>query len=110
MRADAATQELQNILGFFESMQGQAQPFWLSPPGLSALTNQLIGNGDGATTVFPMQRATGAFTEPLGGRVEPDGVRVNGVALASGAWSLSPGYQPRPSARQRAGDGRERQC
>ena len=94
LRGDAATQELQNILGFFESAQGQAQPFWLAPPGLSALTNQLIGTGDGATTVFPMQRATGAFTEPLAGVSSLTAVRVNGAALAPGAWSLSSGYEP----------------
>ena len=110
LRGDAATQELQNILGFFESMQGQAQPFWLAPPGLSALTNQLIGTGDGATTVFPMQRATGAFTEPLAGVSSLTAVRVNGAALAPGAWSSSSGYRAQPDARQRAGDRRERQC
>ncbi|MGC1860253.1 MAG: glycoside hydrolase TIM-barrel-like domain-containing protein [Methylocystis sp.] len=94
LRGGAATQELQNILGFFESAQGQAQPFWLAPPGLSALTNQMIGTGDGATTVFPMQRATGAFSEPLAGVSSLTAVRVNGAALAPGAWSLSSGYEP----------------
>ena len=73
LRGDAATQELQNILGFFESAQGQAQPFWLAPPGLSALTNQMIGTGDGATTVFPIAARDRGVHRAARGRVEPDG-------------------------------------
>ncbi len=94
LRSDSVNQELQQLLGFFEEMQGQAQPFWLAPPGMAALTNQLIGLGDGATTVFPMVRSTGPFTEPLAGVQSLSAVRVNGVPLASGAWSVSSGYQP----------------
>ncbi len=94
LRSDAVNAELQNILGFFESAQGQTQPFWLAPPGLAALTNQLVGTGDGVTTAFPMQRTTGAFTEPLAGVASLSAVRVNGAPLAPGAWSLSAGYQP----------------
>jgi hypothetical protein len=41
-----------------------------------------------------MQRTTGAFTEPLAGVSSLTAVRVNGLALASGAWSLSSGYEP----------------
>ena len=94
LRSDALTAELQQLLGFFEEMQGQAQPFWLAPPGMATLSNQLIGVGDGSTTAFPMVRSTGVFTEPLAGVQSLSAVRVNGVPLASNAWSLSSGYQP----------------
>jgi len=94
LRGDQMTLELQTIVGFFESVQGQTLPFWIAPPGLSALQNQLVGTGDGATTMFPMLRSTGAFSEPLAGVSSLSAVRVNGTPLSAGAWTLSPGYQP----------------
>jgi hypothetical protein len=94
LRGDTVTQELQTIVGFFESARGQTQSFWLAPPGLSALQNQSIGMGDGVTTAFPLLRSTGAFTEPLAGCSGLSAVRANGVPVASGAWSLSAGYEP----------------
>ncbi|ARN82170.1 baseplate megatron protein TIM-barrel domain-containing protein [Methylocystis bryophila] len=94
LRSDSVNQELQQIMGFFETMQGQTQPFWLQPPGLAALQSQLVGVGDGVTTSFQMQRTTGAFTEPLAGVASVSAVRVNGSPLPAGGWTLSAGYQP----------------
>ena len=94
LRSDAINLELQQLLGFFESVQGQAQPFWLAPPGMSTLANQLIGTGDGATTSFPMVRSTGAFTEPLAGVSNLSAVRVAGVMQTPSSYSLSSGYEP----------------
>ena len=93
LRSDA-TQELQQIAGFFAAQQGQAQPFWLAPPGLAAMTGQLLGTGDGATTTFPLLRTTGAFTEPLAGVSNVGAVYVAGSALPSAGWSVSTGYKP----------------
>ncbi len=94
LRSDSVNQELQQIMGFFEAMQGQTQPFWFQPPGLSTLQNQLVGVGDGMTTSFPMQRTTGAFTEPLAGVASLSAVRVDGALLPAAVWSLSAGYEP----------------
>jgi hypothetical protein len=94
LRSDAADLELQQLMGFFESLEGQAQPFWLAPPGLATLESQLIGTGDGVTTVFPIVRSTGAFTEPLAGVSVLSAVRVGGVTQAPASYSLSSGYEP----------------
>ncbi|HXZ17051.1 MAG TPA: glycoside hydrolase TIM-barrel-like domain-containing protein [Roseiarcus sp.] len=94
LRGGAADVELQALLGFFESVQGQALPFWLPPPGLATLSNQLIGTGDGVTTSFPMVRSTGGFTEPLAGVASLSAVRVAGVTQAPSSYSLSAGYEP----------------
>jgi hypothetical protein len=75
-------------------VQGQAQPFWLAPPGLATLTNQLIGTGDGVTTLFQIVRSTGAFTEPLAGVSALSAVRVGGATQAPTGYSLSTGYEP----------------
>ena len=80
-------------MGFFEAMQGQTQPFWFQPPGLSTLQNQLVGVGDGMTTSFPMQRTTGAFTEPLAGVASLSPARRWRLTPAA-VWSLSGGYEP----------------
>ncbi len=94
LRADAVNLELQQLLGFFKSVAGQALPFWFAPPGLATLSNQMIGTGDGATTTFQITRSTGAFTEPLAGLASLAAVRVAGVTQPPASYSLSSGYEP----------------
>ena len=43
---------------------GEAKPFWVAPPGLSAASGQAIGTGDGATTSFPLLATIGGATRP----------------------------------------------
>jgi hypothetical protein len=66
LRADAAHLELQAIAGFFEQVSGEAAPFWLEPPGLSAVTGQAIGVGDGSQTVFPLVASIGTLAPSTG--------------------------------------------
>jgi hypothetical protein len=94
LRADALSAELQRIAGFFGEMQGQATPFWIAPPGLSALSNQIIVIGDGATLSFPLVRSIGDFTEPLAGVSNASAARVASVALPPNAWSVTGSYYP----------------
>ncbi|QGM45838.1 baseplate megatron protein TIM-barrel domain-containing protein [Methylocystis heyeri] len=93
LRGDG-TQEMQQISGFFAAQQGQAQPFWLAPPGLSEIAGQAIGVGDGVTTAFALTRTTGGFSEPLAGVSSVSALYIDGVATPSSTWSLSSGYQP----------------
>jgi hypothetical protein len=93
LRGDG-TQEMQQISGFFAAQQGQAQPFWLAPPGLSEIAGQAIGVGDGVTTAFALTRTTGGFSEPLAGVSSISAIYIDGVAAPSSAWSVSSGYQP----------------
>ena len=93
LRSDAADLELQAIAGFFASMSGAATPFWVAPPGLSAAIGQAIGTGDGTTTVFPLVRSLGVYSEAVQGVSGVSAVYLNGVAQATG-WSVSSGYAP----------------
>ena len=70
-------------------MSGAATPFWVAPPGLSAAIGQAIGTGDGTTTVFPLVRSMGAYSEPVQGVSGVSAVYLNGVAQAGSAWSVS---------------------
>ncbi len=93
LRTAAAYQELQTIAGFFEAMGGADQPFWIAPPGLSAVAGQAIGTGDGSTVTFPLVASLGPFTGPVAGTSGVSAVTLNGVAQGSG-WSVSSGYAP----------------
>ena len=94
LRADPLMRELQTIAGFFEQMQGQASPFWVAPPGLTQVSAQALGAGDGATTVFPLVRSFGGYTEPVQGTSGVTAVYLNGVAVDPSAYSVSSGYSP----------------
>lgn len=93
LRADTAHLELQAIAGFFEQASGQATPFWLEPPGLSAVIGQPIGVGDGSQTVFPLVASIGSYTGPVYGTSSVAAVYLNGVAQPNG-WSVSSEYLP----------------
>lgn len=93
LRADGAHLELQTFAGFFATVGGADAPFWIAPPGLSAMAGQTLGVGDGATTRFALARSFGGYSEPVAGTSGVTAVYLDGVAQTSG-WSLSPGYGP----------------
>jgi uncharacterized protein (TIGR02217 family) len=93
LRADAAHLELQAIAGFFEQASGEATPFWVEPPDLSAVTGQAIGVGNGSQTVFPLVASIGPYVGPVYGTSGVAAVYLNGVAEPSG-WYVSNGYLP----------------
>jgi len=92
LRSDAAHAELQAIAGFFAQASGQDEPFWVAPPGLSAVTGQVIGIGDGLTTVFPLVASIGPYTGPVYGASAVAAVYLNGVVQSG--WTVSSGYLP----------------
>jgi hypothetical protein len=93
LRPDATHAELQAIAGFFAQASGQDEPFWVAPPGLSAVTGQVIGTGDGLTMVFPLVASIGSYTGPVYGTSTVAAIYLNGVAQQSG-WTVSAGYLP----------------
>ncbi len=93
LRCATAYEELQAIAGFFESMGGADTPFWFAPPGLSAVSGQAIGNGDGSTVTFSLQASIGAFTGPVCGASGVAAVYLDGVSQSSG-WTVTSGYGP----------------
>jgi uncharacterized protein (TIGR02217 family) len=93
LRADPAYSELQTIAGFFEENTGENEPFWIAPPGLSAVAGQAIGIGDDSTTSFPLVASIGGYSSPVYGTPGVSAVYLNGVAQSSG-WSASADYLP----------------
>jgi hypothetical protein len=93
LRPAAAYEELQAIAGFFEQVSGADEPFWVAPPGLSAITGQTIGIGDGATTTFPLVASIGGYSGPVYGTSGVSAAYLNGASQPSG-WFASNGYLP----------------
>src|SRR5579885_791888 len=66
LRADAARQEYQLLLGFWNAVM--ATPgglFRWNDPEDNAVANEPTGTGDGTTTAFQLVRAQGGFVEPV---------------------------------------------
>jgi len=91
LRSDS-TAEFQTLVAFFNSQQGMLSPFLYQDAEDNAVTGQLIGTGDGATTAFQLARRFGStaigFIEPMFAPNIVSHVYINGVA-ASG-WTASP--------------------
>jgi hypothetical protein len=94
LRADAAYLELQAIAGFFGGVGGAQAPFWIAPPGLSAVNAQIIGIGDGVTTIFPLVRGFETYVEAIAGTSGVTAVYFNGVAQSSGWSAETNAYAP----------------
>ncbi len=110
--------DLQTLLAFFRARRGAAVGFRLQDPfdhssngmtGSPTATDQLLGEGDGARTDFPLLKRYGGqtrrITRPVPGTVL---VSVDGEALESG-WALAAKgviefeEPPAPGAQVRAG-------
>jgi uncharacterized protein (TIGR02217 family) len=90
LRTAASYLELQTLLGFFNSLNGGALPFYYSDTNDGAVSLQPFGIGDGVTTAFQLVRSFGGFVEPVQS-VNPAGlvIRVNGVITAASFISSS---------------------
>ncbi|MBI3447222.1 MAG: DUF2460 domain-containing protein [Magnetospirillum sp.] len=70
---------------------GRVVPFLYRDEEDNTATNQLVGLGDGVTTDFQLVRSyggAGGFPEPMFAPDVVSAVRVAGVALTAGSWSV----------------------
>ena len=86
LRSDAIRLELQTLMGFFLSRQGQFDTFLYLDPTDNLVTSQVIGVGDGSTVLFPLVRNMGGWVEPIGQAANQPTITVGGVANT--AWGL----------------------
>src|SRR4051794_22822910 len=61
----AGHDELRTLMGSFLQRQGAFQPFLFDDPTDDQVTGQLIGTGDGGTSVFQLVRTMNGFSEPI---------------------------------------------
>ena len=72
----------QNLLGFYLTLGGGRDRFLYVDPDFFSVTAQLLGTGDGATTVFPLVRAFGGFVEQISWATGVSAVTVAGAPAA----------------------------
>jgi len=87
LRAAASYNEFQTLLGFINTLNGGALPFYYTDSIDNAVTAQVFGLGDGTTAAFQLVRAMGGYAELI---QSPAGVPVISVAgVATAAFTVS---------------------
>ena len=84
LREADAYQELQNLVAFYMTMQGQFGSFLFTDPLDNTAVEQPFGTGDGATVNFQLLRGFGSggllFVEPVNNVNALSSIKINGVA------------------------------
>jgi uncharacterized protein (TIGR02217 family) len=62
---DTGVSEFRTLVSFFLARQGSFDSFLFDDVDDDAVTGQLVGRGDGHTTLFPLVRTFGGFDEPV---------------------------------------------
>lgn len=65
LRDRNSTDELRTLMGFFRSRRGSFDSFLFDDEDDNAVTGQVFGTGNGATTQFQLVRSLGGFLEPV---------------------------------------------
>ncbi len=73
--------ELQAVVGLFNRVYGRADTFLFLDDDDCAVTDQIIGYGDGTTKSFRLARSYGAFVEPIAKAKQISNAKVAGVAV-----------------------------
>lgn len=79
LRANAAFPEMQQLVAFFNSVNGSFDTFLYNDPDDNATLSQGLGTGDGTTKTFQLVRYFGGYTEPVWDVNGAPLVYVNGV-------------------------------
>lgn len=78
LRSDANA-ELQTLMGFVNSVGGDAQVFQFDNPDDYTVTNQAFGTGNGVATDFQLTRTFGGFNEPVFAPIGTPVVKIAGT-------------------------------
>jgi uncharacterized protein (TIGR02217 family) len=79
LRQNAATTELAQLVGFFNSVYGDFDSFLYTDPDDYTVTAQALGSGDGSNKLFQLLRTFGGFAEPVYDANSAPLIYVNGV-------------------------------
>lgn len=88
LRSAAAYNELQQLAGFFNARKGRYDTFLYRDVDDNSATAQILGQGTGSRTTFPLLRDFGGFKELILAPQTVSAVYIDGVAQPSG-WSVS---------------------
>ena len=89
LRSAPSYSEWQSLLSFFDLRQGLFDSWLYTDADDNAVTDQSLGFGDGATTVFQLVRTLGAYVEPIIAPNTVTNVKIAGVVQGGGAYSVN---------------------
>lgn len=87
LRSDPAHHEWQDLIGFFNLMQGRFNTFVFEDTNDKAVTAQVIAVGDGVKTAFQLRRTLGGAIAPIFAPHVVTAAKVNGVD--PGGWTVT---------------------
>ena len=88
LRSSSSYLEFQQLIGFYNLMQGSYGVFQFNDPNDYTATSDVIGTGDGSTKTFQLYRTFGGFTEPVKAPLTY-AVYSNGTLVSSSLYSVS---------------------
>lgn len=97
LRNSVTNAEFQSLMAFYNTVAGQALPFYYSDPDDGTITTaQGFGTGNGTQTDFQLVRSLGGFVEPV---QSPVGISlfVAGTIYGGGFSFIAPGVVRFPS-------------
>ena len=80
--------ELRTLAGFFLQQQGTFQSFLFDDPTDNAITDQVLGIGDGSIRTLQLVRSMGGFAEPITAPSVVSAIRFNGVRQDSTSYTI----------------------
>lgn len=72
------------LCGFFKLRRGRWDSFLFDDAQDNAVTDQVIGTGNGSNKVFQLVRTVGGYTEPVENVKGTPAIKINGVTQGSG--------------------------
>jgi uncharacterized protein (TIGR02217 family) len=89
LRSAPSFAELQTLIGFINSMQGQFGTFLYTDDDDNAVTGQQIDTGDGSTVTFALIRSFGGYIEPVSRVNALHNVYLAGVVQSPATYSVT---------------------
>jgi uncharacterized protein (TIGR02217 family) len=83
LREAGATNELQQLMGFFLQRQGMFDSFLYTDISDCSVTDQSFGSGNGVQTGFQLVRPLGGFSEPVQNVNMLNNIKVNGTVVSN---------------------------
>lgn len=88
LRSAGSYNELQQLAGFFNARQGRFDSFLYQDADDNSAAGQILGQGTGSQTAFPLVRDFGGFREVMLAPQTVSAVYIDGVAQPTG-WTVS---------------------
>ncbi len=80
--------ELRTLAGFFLNQRGTFQSFLFDDPTDNAITDQVLGTGNGSVHAIQLVRSMGGFAEPITAPNVVSAIRLNGVRQDPASYAV----------------------